>query len=87
MSKKREREPSRRDETRSSIADAKRAVRADELLTIAAVGARLGLGAASLRTMRRQGLRVVRLGGRAFVTGRDLLDFASRIGNADGGEG
>lgn len=39
------------------------------------VQARLGLGTAALRTARRKGLIVRRIGRRSFVMGRDLLDF------------
>lgn len=39
------------------------------------VKARLGLGTAALRTARRKGLIVRRVGRRSFVMGRDLLDF------------
>lgn len=39
------------------------------------VKARLGLGTAAMRTARRKGLIVRRVGRRSFVLGRDLLDY------------
>jgi hypothetical protein len=36
---------------------------------------RLGLGTAALRTARRKGLLVRRVGSRSFILGRDLLDY------------
>lgn len=39
------------------------------------VKARLGLGTAALRTARRRGLTVRRVGRRSFVLGKDLLTY------------
>ena len=50
-------------------------ISADKLYTLAAIKWRLGLGAAALRTARRAGLRVRRIGRRGYVLGRDLIDY------------
>ena len=39
------------------------------------VKARLGLGTAALRTARRKGLIVRRVGRKSFVLGKDLLNY------------
>lgn len=39
-----------------------------------------GLGRHALRQMRRQGLKVVRLGGRVYVRGQDFHDHIDRVG-------
>ena len=63
-----------------------RAVRADEVLSLDALQARLGIGTAALRTMRRKGLKVIRAGGRTFIAGADLIEYMSRIATAEGGD-
>ncbi len=48
----------------------------DELYSLAEIRRRLGLGAHALRTARRHGLRVLRIGRNDFVLGRDLIQYA-----------
>jgi hypothetical protein len=50
-------------------------IRADAAYSLDQVRQRLGLGTAALRTARRKGLTVRRVGRRSFVLGKDLLDF------------
>jgi hypothetical protein len=53
----------------------RRAVREDEVVPLADLEARLGLGPAAIRMAKRQGLKVRRIGRRKFVLGRDLVAF------------
>ena len=48
----------------------------DELYSPAEIKRRLGLGAHALRTARRQGLRVLRIGRNDFILGKDLIEYA-----------
>ena len=48
-------------------------IRAGEMYTVAAAMQRLGLGQWGWRQLRRQGLRIMRSNGRAFVYGDDLI--------------
>jgi hypothetical protein len=67
--------------TRSAEKRAPRApgvIRIDELYTLDEFRSRTGLGEQWLRTARRTGLRVLYLGGRAFVRGRDFVDFLEK---------
>ncbi len=50
-------------------------ISADAAYSLEQVKFRLGLGTAALRTARRKGLVVRRIGRRSFVMGRDLLEF------------
>jgi len=50
-------------------------VREDEIVPLAELDVRLGLGPSAIRTARRQGLKVRRIGRRKFVLGRDLIAF------------
>lgn len=50
-------------------------VRADAAYDLAEVRRRLGLGPAALRSARRRGLAVRRIGRKSFVLGSDLLDY------------
>lgn len=50
-------------------------ITADAVYTLDEIARRLKLGRWALRTMRKQGLNVHRVSGRAFVIGRDFLDF------------
>lgn len=52
--------------------------------TLAEVSGRSGLGTWALRTLRRNGLKVYRFGGRGFVRG---ADFIAAILAADGEDG
>jgi hypothetical protein len=53
-------------------------IRVDELYTLDEFRSRTGLGEQWLRTARRSGLRVLYLGGRAFIRGRDFVDFLEK---------
>lgn len=56
-------------------ARAEQTVREGEIVPLAELGFRLGLGPSAIRTARRQGLKVRRIGRRKFVLGRDLIAF------------
>jgi hypothetical protein len=51
---------------------------ADAIYTLDEVDARLGLGKSALRTARRQGLTVKRIGRRGYVLGRDVIEWFER---------
>jgi hypothetical protein len=55
--------------------DAPGVVSADTLYTLAEIQERLKLGQYAMRQARRAGLRVCRIGRRAYVFGRDLMEF------------
>lgn len=46
-----------------------------DILPLRVLATRLGLGPAALRTARRQGLKVRKIGRKKFVLGRDLVAF------------
>lgn len=52
----------------------------DALYPLVALQERVGLGKTTMRTMRRQGLRVRYLCGRCFVRGADFIDFVEQHG-------
>lgn len=56
-------------------------ISADELYTLEEIKARLGLGLAALRTARRRGLPVRKIGRRGYVLGRDLIAYLEREGS------
>jgi hypothetical protein len=45
--------------------------------------ARSGLGIAAIRTMRRSGLQVRYAGGRAYVLGKDFIDYVIKHGKSE----
>ena len=53
---------------------------ADAAYSLAQVKERIGLGTAAIRTARRKGLIVRRIGRRTFVMGRDLLAYIDEHG-------
>jgi len=55
-------------------------IRGDSVYTLDEIKKRLGLGIAAMRSARRQGLRVRRVGRRAFVLGRDVVAFLEAVG-------
>lgn len=55
------------------------AITGDELYTLDEIRQRLGLGVAAMRSARRQGLRVRRIGRRGFVLGKDLISYVDRV--------
>ena len=42
-----------------------------------------GIGKHALTMLRKQGLKVIRTGGRAFVRGRDFSEFLANMGSAE----
>lgn len=50
----------------------------DSLYTLDEINARLGLGKSALRTARREGLTVKRIGRRGYVLGRDVIEWFER---------
>lgn len=53
-------------------------ISANSLYTLSAVKERLGLGVHAMRTARRRGLIVHRIGRRGFVLGRDLIEYVEK---------
>ncbi|MBI1900915.1 MAG: hypothetical protein HYS13_07360 [Planctomycetia bacterium] len=53
-------------------------ISASEVYTLAEFKRRAALGDYALRQARRQGLRIIAVGKKQFVTGRDFLDFIAR---------
>jgi hypothetical protein len=51
---------------------------ADAIYTLDEINARLGLGKSALRTARREGLVVKRIGRRGYVLGSDVIDWFQR---------
>jgi hypothetical protein len=51
------------------------AVSEADIIPLTVLAARLGLGPSALRTARRQGLKVRKIGRSKFVLGRDLVAF------------
>jgi hypothetical protein len=49
-----------------------------DIIPLPVLAASLGLGPAALRTARRQGLKVRKIGRKKFVLGRDLVAFLER---------
>ncbi|MBA2117072.1 helix-turn-helix domain-containing protein [Bremerella alba] len=49
-----------------------------ELYTTRQLKARLGISDASIREMKREGLPVIRLGKRAFISGNQIIEFLER---------
>ena len=50
-------------------------IQSDTIYPLAIIKARLGLGSAALRTARRKGLKIRRLGRRSFVLGADVRAY------------
>ncbi len=61
--------------TNSKNLDAPGVISADSLYTLAEIQQRLKLGQAAMRQARLAGLRVVKIGRRRYVLGRDLISF------------
>lgn len=55
-------------------------VRPDELYTVEELKRRLGISATTLRMARRNGLRVLYVHKRAYVHGRDWIDYVTSLG-------
>lgn len=56
-------------------------IRADSIYTLHELGERTGLGQAALRVARRNGLPIKRIGRRAYVLGKDLIEYVDRAGS------
>lgn len=56
-------------------------IREDCAYSLEQVKARLGLGTAAIRTARRKGLIVRRVGRKSFVLGADLLEYIREHAN------
>ncbi len=56
-------------------------IKADSLYTLDEIRARLGLGLAALRTARRRGLTVRRIGRRGYLLGRDVMAYVEQHGS------
>lgn len=54
-------------------------VSADSLYTLAEIQKRLKLGDHALRQARRRGLKVRRIGRRAYLLGRDIIEFIDKV--------
>ena len=54
-------------------------IRSDAAYTLEAIRKELGLGQAAMRSARRNGLKVRRLGRRAFVLGADMISYLERV--------
>ena len=50
-------------------------ISADSIYTLDEIELRLGLGQAAMRTARRAGLKVRKIGRRRYVLGKDLLAY------------
>lgn len=56
-------------------------IRADCAYSLEQVKARLGLGTAAIRTARRKGLTVRRVGRKSFILGADILAYIQEHAN------
>ena len=56
-------------------------IAADSMYTLEEIQKRLGLGQAAMRTARRAGLKVRRIGRRGYVLGKDLLAYVESATN------
>lgn len=59
-------------------------IKADAMYTLEELRSRTGLGLAALRTARRSGLKVRRVGRRGYVLGKDLMAYVEREGRTNG---
>jgi hypothetical protein len=55
-------------------------ITSDAMYTLLELEARTGLGTAALRTARRNGLVVRKIGRRSYVLGKDVLAYVERAG-------
>lgn len=56
----------------------------DETYPLTVFQKKAGVGKHGMRQLRKQGLKVIRTGGRAFVRGRDFSEFLANMKPADG---
>jgi hypothetical protein len=61
-------------------------ISANELYTLSKFGACLKLSASAVRSLRLAGLPVIRFGKRAFVSGRQAMEFLEQWGNEHRGK-
>jgi hypothetical protein len=59
-------------------------INAGEAYTVQEFGRRLGLKEWALRSLKRKGLRMIKVSGRCFVQGRDFLEFLDREAKQEG---
>jgi hypothetical protein len=57
-------------------------ISADVLYTLPELKKRLQLGDHAMRTARRKGLVVTRIGRRGYVLGKDVMTFVASLGNS-----
>ncbi len=62
-------------------------IRADEVLPLAELGRRLGMGNKTLAAIQRDGLRAVQVGKRKYCLGSDVLVFFQDLANRAEGQG
>jgi hypothetical protein len=62
-------------------------IRADELYTLSRFRVCMRLTESAVRALRVAGLPVIRFGKRAFVSGRQAIEFLERWGNEHRGKG
>ena len=62
-------------------------VRADEVLTLAALRERFGWKEDSVRTARQAGLVLIRLGSQKFALGEDVIQFFRELRDRQSGVG
>lgn len=55
-------------------------INANSIYTLDEIRSRLGLGLAALRTARRKGLKVRRIGRRGYLLGKDVMAYIERAG-------
>jgi len=67
--------------TVADLSNAPGIIAADSLYTLAEIKERLKLGDHALRMARKSGLKVRRIGRRAYVLGRDLISYAESHAN------
>lgn len=61
-------------------------VRNDEFYTLKEVQRRLGFGDVTMRTLRRRGFPLIRIGKRSYASGRQVIAFLESMGgDADAG--
>jgi hypothetical protein len=71
---------------KQSTADTLQPIREDASYPQDAFMRAAGWGRHALRQARQQGLRVVKVGGRNFIRGRDFSEFLGKLADAEGGD-
>ncbi len=68
----------------TAVADRPGLIDAGSLYTLPEIKARLGLGKAALRTARRRGLVVRKIGRKGYVLGKDVMTYIERTATVEG---